>query len=116
MHVLDLREDAGVRAAAMEQRQLVARGERRLDERPADELGAAENEDLHTSSATPGEQAVDLLLGVVVHEAGADGAHPLVEAEPPHRLERVVVAPPDGDLVLVGEVRRDLLGGAARER
>ena len=32
-----------------------------------------------------------------------------------HRLERVVVAPPDGDLVLVGQVRRDLLGGAARD-
>ena len=51
--VLDLREDPGVRAAAVEQRRLVAGSERRLDERAADELGAAENEDLHTSSATP---------------------------------------------------------------
>ena len=51
--VLDLGEEPGVRPAAMEERQLVARGERRLDERTADELGAAEDEDPHTSSATP---------------------------------------------------------------
>ena len=52
-HVLDLREDPGVRPTAVEERQLVAGSERRFDERPADELRAAENEDLHTSSATP---------------------------------------------------------------
>ena len=52
-HVLDLREEAGIRPAPVEQRELVAGGERRLDERAADELGAAENEDPHSSSATP---------------------------------------------------------------
>ena len=98
---------------SVEERHLVARVERRLDDCAPDELRAAEDEDLHRSSATPASEPVDLLLGVVVDEARPDGAHPLVEAESPHRLERVVVAPPDGDLVLVGQVRRDLLGGAA---
>ena len=51
--VLGLGKEAGVRLAAVEERQLVARGERRLDDRAADELRAAENEDLHRSSATP---------------------------------------------------------------
>ncbi len=51
--VLGLRKETGVRLAAVEQRQLVARRERRLDDRAADELRATEHEDLHSSSATP---------------------------------------------------------------
>ena len=52
-HVLDLREKAGIREAAVEERQLVAGLERCLDESAPDELRAAEDEDLHSSSVTP---------------------------------------------------------------
>ena len=52
-HVLGLGEEVGIRHPSMEERDLVAGGERRLDERAPDELRAAEDEDLHRSSATP---------------------------------------------------------------
>src|SRR3972149_2009039 len=59
-----------------------------------------------------GEQPVDLLGRFVVDEAGAHGAA-VLQAEPLHQLDRVVVPPPDGDVVRPA-VLGDLLGGAAR--
>jgi hypothetical protein len=52
-HVLDVGEQPRTGAAAVEEGQPVPAREGRFDERAADELGAAEDEDLHTSSATP---------------------------------------------------------------
>ena len=45
VHLLDLREEVGVRLAAVEERQLVPAGERRLGRRPAEELRPAEDQD-----------------------------------------------------------------------
>ena len=58
-----------------------------------------------------GEQPLDVVLVVVVHEAGADGAVG-VEAEEALELVGVVVAVPDRDLVL-GQRGGGLGGGAA---
>ena len=82
------------------------RCERRVDHRAPEELRAAEEEEPHSELRDPGEQPVDLLGRVVVDDPGAHGAVDLVEAEPPDRLERVVVAPPDRDVAL-GEVLGD---------
>ena len=57
----------------------------------------------------PSSQPVDLLGRVVVDDPRPDGAVDLVEADPPHRLERVVVAPPHGDVA-----PREVLGDRAR--
>ena len=46
---LDLREEVGVRLPAVEERELVPAGERRLDEGTADELRSAEDEELQSS-------------------------------------------------------------------
>ena len=51
-----------------------------------------------------GEQAIDLVLGVVVHDPGPHCA--VVETQVAHRLERVVVAVPNREITL-GEERRD---------
>jgi hypothetical protein len=58
-----------------------------------------------TRSLTPAretvEEPVDLVLGVVVHDARPHGA--VLEAEVLHRLDGVVVAVPDRDLALCEE-------------
>src|SRR5918995_717529 len=46
-HLLGLREEPRIRLAAVEERDLVAALDRRLDHRPPEELGAAENEEFH---------------------------------------------------------------------
>ena len=58
------------------------------------------------------QQPVDLVLGRVVEEAGAHGAAAAVEAERAHRLECVVVAVPDVE-VLLAEQLGHLAGRAA---
>ena len=50
VQLLDLREEVGVRLAAVEGRDLVAAGERGLDQGVADELRPAEQEQLHVTS------------------------------------------------------------------
>ena len=52
-HVLDLREEAGIREAAVEEGELVTCLEPCLDESAPDELRAAEDEDPHSSPVTP---------------------------------------------------------------
>ena len=66
---LDLGVQLGVRRAAVEERQLVAALERGVGDRATEEPRAAEEEELHASAARPVEQAVDLVLGVVVDDA-----------------------------------------------
>ena len=55
--------------------------ERRVDDRAAQELRAAEQEEPHSELRERGEQPVDLLGRVVVDDARAHGAVVLVEAE-----------------------------------
>ena len=85
------------------------RCERRVDDRAAQELRAAEQEDPQVELRERREKPVDLLGRVVVHEPRTHGAVVLVEPEMADRLERVVVARPDGDLA-----RRGVLGDRAR--
>src|SRR5262249_46548039 len=58
-------------------------------------------------------QAVDLVLRVVVDDAGANGAA-VLESQVLHRLDRVVVAVPDGDLAF-GEGAGDALRRVAAD-
>ena len=67
-------------------------------------------DDVHASSSSA-SKPVDLVLRVVVHEAGAHGAGAL-EPEQLHDLDRVVVAVPDRDLPR-RQLGRDLLGRAS---
>ena len=103
---LDLGIELRIRRAAVEERQLVAALERGVGDRAAEEPRPAEERAASRERGETVEQAVDLVLGVVVDDARAHGA--VLEAEVLHRLDRVVVAVPDGDVAL-GEERRDLL-------
>ena len=60
------------------------------------------------------EEGVDLLGGVVVDGAHSDGAAGVVQTQPPHQLEGVVVAIPDEDAALAE--RRGHLGAALGRR
>ena len=81
----------------------------RVDDRAAQELRTAEQEDPHSGELRERrEEPVDLVGRVVVHDARSHGAVVLVEPEVADRLERVVVAGPDGDLA-----RRRVLGDRA---
>src|SRR4051794_38862288 len=65
------------------------------------------------------EEAVDLFFGRVVEEAGAYGASGVVEAEGSHRLEGVVVAVPDVQVLFaeeLGHLARGAAGHVEAER
>src|SRR6185503_7964523 len=62
-----------------------------------------------------GEKPVDLVAGVVVHEPHAHRPTVVLESEPLHHLERVVVAVPDREAALAQScrclARRDAVDG-----
>ena len=104
---LHLGVELRIRPPAVEERELVAA--RRAPSRPLRARGTSARRGGAASRQVCecGEQAVDLVLGVVVDDASSHGA--VLEPELAHRLDRVVVAVPDREVEL-GERGRDLLG------